>query len=113
MSTEGYVGRQIRQAREQQGWSISELARRFGVSSASVSRWESGHQSIQFKDLERLAKLLEKPVQFFLPGWYIDPSGFSPDLAQLVTRINQLPHGLVRDRVIQGFMDQLETLQAR
>jgi transcriptional regulator with XRE-family HTH domain len=111
MQTKKYIGRQIRAAREGQGWSISETARRFGVSHATMSRWESGDQAIEFADLERLAKLLEKPVQFFLPGLYFDPAGLSPEFAQLVNRLNNLPDGPVRDRVIRGFMDQIGTVE--
>ena len=112
METWAYIGRQMRRAREEKGWSQREIAGRLGVSSATATRWESGSQAINFPDLERFAKLLEKPVQFFLPGWYIDPSGLSPELAQLVHRINALPHGPVRDRVIQGFMEQIQTVEA-
>ena len=112
METKVHIGRQIRRAREELGWTQGELARRFGVSSATATRWEKGQQAIAFPDLERLAKLLEKPVQFFLPGWYVDPTGLSPELAQLVHRINVLPRGAVRDRVIQGFMEQIGTVEA-
>lgn len=38
----------------------------------------------------------------FLPEWYIDPRGLPPDLAQLVHRINALPHGKVRDQLIEN-----------
>ncbi len=110
MSTWQHIGRQIRAARETKGWSQRELATRFGVSSATATRWESGQQAIDFPDLERLAKVLERPVQFFLPDWYIDPSGLSPDLAALVNRINRLPHGSIRDKLIRNFLDQLDTL---
>jgi len=110
MQTKAYIGGQIRQARETHGWSISELARRFSVSHASMSRWESGDQTIDFSDLERLAKLLERPVQFFLPDWYVDPSGLSPDIAALVGRINSLPHGPVRDKLIANILEQIDTV---
>lgn len=33
---------------------------------------------------------------------YIDPKGLPPDLAQLVHRINALPHGKVRDQLIEN-----------
>ncbi len=33
---------------------------------------------------------------------YIDPRGLSPDLAQLVHRINALPKGKVRDQLIEN-----------
>jgi len=111
VETKAHIGRRIRQAREEKGWSQRELANRFGVSSATATRWEGGSQAIDYPGLERLAKLLEKPVQFFLPGLYFDPAGLSPEFAQLVNRLNNLPDGPVRDRVIRGFMDQIGTVE--
>lgn len=112
MSTWDYIGGRIRGAREARGLSLREIAEQLGTSHTTVREWEKGTRPVQFPDLERLAKLLERPVQFFLPGWYIDPSGLSPEVAQLVHRINALPNGPVRDRVIQGFIEQIETVEA-
>ncbi len=111
MGTWSYIGDRIRAAREQQGWSISDLAKRLDTSHTTISQWEKGKRPINFDDVERLARLLEKPVQWFLPGWYIDPRGLSPELAQLVHKINALPHGVVRDRLIQGFMEQVGVVE--
>ena len=65
---------------------------------------------MQFPDLERVAKPLEEPVQSFLPEWFIDPRILSPDLAALVSRIYQLPHGPIRDKLIQNILDQVDTM---
>jgi len=110
MSTWGHIGQRIRQAREEGGLSLRDLAERMGTSHTTISEWEKGNRSVQFPDLEKLAKLLEKPVQFFLPEWYIDPRNLSPDLATLVSRINQLPHGPIRDKLIQNILDQVDTM---
>lgn len=75
-----------------------------------MSRWQSGKQRISFDDLEQLAKLLEKPVQFFLPEWYVDPESLPPQIAKLTKRIAQIPAGEMRRRVIDGLIDQVETL---
>ena len=110
MSTWSYIGGRIRGAREARHLSLRELADQLGTSHTTVREWEKGTRPVQFPDLERLARLLEKPVQFFLPGWYVDPSGLSPELAQLIDRLNNLPDGPVRDRVIRGFMEQIRTI---
>ena len=85
MSTWGHIGRRIRQAREERGVSLRDLAERLGPSHITIREWQKGIRSVQFPDLERLAKPLEEPVQSFLPEWFIDPRNLSPDLAALVS----------------------------
>lgn len=110
MDTWAYIGSRIAKAREEHGWSTEELARRCKTSGATMSRWQSGKQRISFDDLEQLAKLLEKPVQFFLPEWYVDPENLPPQIARLTNRIAQIPAGEMQRRVIDGLIDQVDTL---
>lgn len=59
-------GDRIRVAREFQGWSRAELARRAGrLSGAAVGQFESGATTPNSDTLERLARALEVPVGFF------------------------------------------------
>jgi transcriptional regulator with XRE-family HTH domain len=110
MDTWTHIGNKIAEARQEQGWSTEELARRCKTSGATMSRWQSGKQRISFDDLEQLASLLEKPVQYFLPGWYVDPETLPPQIARLTDCLNQIPAGEMRKRVIDGLIDQVETL---
>ena len=111
MKTWTFIGKRISEARQALGWSTEELARRFKTSGATMSRWQSGKQRISFDDLEKLAKLLKKPVQFFLPGWYVDPESVPPEIVRLTNRIAEIPDGEMRKRVIEGLTDQVETLR--
>lgn len=110
MDTWTLIGTRIAEARQEKGWSTEELARRCKTSGATMSRWQSGKQRVSFDDLELLAKLLEKPVQYFLPEWYVDPESLPPQIARLTNRIGQIPAGEMRRRVIEGLIDQVETL---
>ena len=110
METWKYIGKQILTAREERGWSTEELARRFQTSGATMSRWQSAKQRIAFDDLERLARLLGKPMQFFLPGWYVDQEAISPEIARLTNRLSEIPEGELRQRVVNVLLGQIEIL---
>lgn len=67
MPTKKSVGARIREAREAKGWSQEELGQRYGVSHAAISDLERGvTQKIDIDDLERLARLLDRPLNYFL-----------------------------------------------
>jgi ribosome-binding protein aMBF1 (putative translation factor) len=60
------LGRSVRQLREQQGWSQTELARRAGMTQSAVARFEAGGTVPTLPVLERLARVLgvELAVRF-------------------------------------------------
>lgn len=100
-----HIGKQIRKAREVKGWSARELGRRFKVSIASISRWENGIQQISHEDLQRLARLLDKPVQYFLPKMFISPDNLSPEVAQLVHEINEIDDEGIKTQLVSRLED--------
>src|SRR5580692_13194370 len=51
------VGERLRELRRRLGLSQEQLARRLGVSFATVNRWESGRTQISAKSLATLAEL--------------------------------------------------------
>jgi len=48
------LGVRLQQAREAAGLTQVDLARRLGVSSTTVSRWERGVQGVKFRDLQAI-----------------------------------------------------------
>ena len=62
-----WVASAIRGAREQRGWSKSELARRLNRTQTAVSYWEAGKRSPGLDDLVDLADALGVPVDAFFP----------------------------------------------
>lgn len=60
------VGRRIRQARQRQGWTQTELARRMGVAEGQVNKWENGRVMPNPRNLERLGRTLGVPAETFL-----------------------------------------------
>lgn len=60
------IGRQLQLAREQAGYSQEQLASRIGCSQSTLSNYEKGRRRIYLAQLEKIAEILNKPIQFFL-----------------------------------------------
>ncbi len=60
------IGKQIKEAREQNKMTQSQLGRILGYTSVAVTNYEKGKRKISIDDLEKIAKVLGKPLTFFL-----------------------------------------------
>lgn len=60
------IGRQLQLAREQAGYSQEQLAAKIGCSQSTLSNYEKGKRRIYLAQLENIAGLLNKPIEFFL-----------------------------------------------
>ncbi len=65
--TSAWIARRIREARDQLGWSQTELADRLGRTQTAVSLWEAGKRTPGLDDLIDIADVLEMDVNTFLP----------------------------------------------
>lgn len=61
----------LRLLREQKGYSQEYIADKMGVSSSSVSRWETGQSGISLDQLTRYAESLESPPTFYLQNMQV------------------------------------------
>jgi Zn-dependent peptidase ImmA (M78 family)/transcriptional regulator with XRE-family HTH domain len=66
IGTPGFVGERLTQAREARGLTAVSLSEMIGTKSTSISNYERGRQSPSPEVMERLAKVLNQPVAFFL-----------------------------------------------
>jgi len=63
------IGQRIRRARELEGLTQPELAKKIGYESATaISLIESGERSVQISMLGKIAEILHQDVQFLLTG---------------------------------------------
>jgi transcriptional regulator with XRE-family HTH domain len=62
------IGSRIREAREARGLSQPVLAEVLGITKMQISKKERGIDRITAEQLARLAKLLKRPVSYFLDG---------------------------------------------
>jgi len=74
------IATRIKQAREEMGMSQQELGRLFGCSDVNISRIERGIVSIDISDLERMAQILGRPLDWFLSD-KIEPMPRPPEAA--------------------------------
>ena len=58
----------IKRARQERGWSQTELARRMPVTQPSVADWESGRKTPSMKNMVRLAKLFDVGFEWLSTG---------------------------------------------
>ncbi|MFA5228814.1 MAG: helix-turn-helix transcriptional regulator [Candidatus Paceibacterota bacterium] len=61
------IGSKIREARQEANMSQKDLAKSIGFdSSTAISLIEAGQRKISIEDLEKICKILQKDIKFFL-----------------------------------------------
>lgn len=66
LTTPGFVGRRLTEARRARGMNAADLAGMVGVSTVSISKYENGHQTPRLDVLHTLASKLNMPRSYFL-----------------------------------------------
>lgn len=70
LKLQAFAGARIREAREQAGFTQRELSVALGFTHTWLSNVESGANSIDAHDLQRIADLVGYPVEYFLRREY-------------------------------------------
>lgn len=65
VSQKELVGKQIKKARQSKALSQGQLAEKVGISRMMISRYEVGYSEVPIERLQKIAKILEKPVSYF------------------------------------------------
>ena len=60
------IGQKIKEAREQNKMTQSELGKLLGYTSVAITNYEKGKRKISIDDLEKIAQVTGKPLAFFL-----------------------------------------------
>lgn len=68
------IGRRIRAAREQRGWSQERLGEVLGVTQTAVNYYENGRRRIDVAGLQRVAEVLGRPLTYFTGERAWDPA---------------------------------------
>lgn len=67
MDTRKLIGQKIKEARDAAGWNQNELAKRFGVSDAHISRIENGQVGLEYDDILKFERILGRSKEWLLP----------------------------------------------
>lgn len=86
-----WIGERIRTAREEKGWTQSQLAEAMHKSQTNISDYERGRLQISVVDLLYIALALDKPLTFFTPPKFngATPNDLSPRQKEIIHHINQ------------------------
>jgi len=94
------IGRKLQQAREDAGLSQEQLASMLGCAQSTLSNYEKGKRRIYLTQLENIAEILNKPIEYFLESNHnepikhfnqVDTSIDEPELLQIVNALYDLP----------------------
>jgi transcriptional regulator with XRE-family HTH domain len=83
------IGERIARARDRRGLSQEALAAQIGVSRASITQAESGHQKLPLQSLYLIAAVLGVAIGDLLPTF--DELSLSSRQADIVARVNSDP----------------------
>jgi len=88
------MAQRLKEAREYLELSQDEVARDLGIPRSAISLMESGQRGIDALELQRLAKLYQRPVGYFT-GEESEEVGLPPQVAHLARAASKLSN---RDR---------------
>ncbi len=111
MNIKKFVGKQVRKAREELGISQEILGEKTNYAGPTISQLESGQFRLSLESLEKIAKVLNKPLSFFLPENmekdYTLPSKLTAVERELAEIKKTITKGAVRAR--EGFFHVVVT----
>lgn len=83
-----YIAKRLKDLRTAAKLSQTALAAQLGVTPNTVSRWEGGVYQPSLADLDRLARVFERPITVFLPSEHLP---VSEEQSALLSATGDLP----------------------
>lgn len=93
------IGRKLQMAREEAGLSQEQLASMMGCAQSTLSNYEKGKRRLYLNQLEKIAEILNKPIEFFIESneprekASESPTGLNevePELLQIINSLYSL-----------------------
>lgn len=84
-SVDAYVGRRMKDKREEKGLSQETLAKDLGISFQQVQKYERGFNRVGASRLLQIANILEVPIEYFFDGLQAKNKEYQSDIAALLS----------------------------
>lgn len=100
-----FIGQRVKKAREEIGISQELLGKKVPYAAATISQLESGQFRISLEALEKIAKVLDKPLSYFLPEERSETWAIPTKLKVLERELAEIKRALTKEtaRARQGF----------
>jgi transcriptional regulator with XRE-family HTH domain len=105
------IGRKIQMAREEKGMTQVDLAQALGITQAALSNYELGKRRLYLHQIEGIARVLGRKLDFFISEGEASPPGGAKETGavsarRMGERIARLDEGELRR--LSEFLDYLE-----
>lgn len=83
------IGKKLQLAREEAGLSQEQLANMLGCAQSTLSNYEKGKRRLYLTQLENIAEILDKPIEYFMES--SAPSEPTSSVSDLNTALDDEP----------------------
>ena len=104
------MGRKIQKAREEKGMTQMDLAQALGITQAALSNYELGKRRLYLHQIENIARLLQKNLNYFIPSPAENSQTANPDTSGLRQKVASRIDGLDEKELgsLSAYLDFLE-----
>jgi transcriptional regulator with XRE-family HTH domain len=102
--TDKHVGNKVHMRRIKMGWSQQKLGDALGVSFQQVQKYERGNNRISASSLQRIAEVLQVPLEYFFEGAPQVKGTIEAKGAQAVTDLSEFVASSEGLSLIKAFM---------
>jgi transcriptional regulator with XRE-family HTH domain len=99
-----FAGRRLREARLEARMTQEELGRQLGLTFQAVQKYESGENRLSVGRLVAAAKVLRKPISYFVPddndGSTDEAAPLTSEEAELIGSFRRIKRGDARDSLL-------------
>ena len=106
------IGLKIQLAREEKGLSQEQLAKLMGCSQSALSNYEKGKRRLYLSQLELLAQILDKPLEYFVESMSLKKSANNVSNNEFRLKITNAIESLDEQQLLK-VMEYINFLQWR